>query len=152
MDVVSEPISAINLISTIKSNSKAQYALLQNSKTGAVNRPSGIKSNSNAQDLDNQILDSVRHHVSENYHKPKFNAHVLSQMVNVPLTKIDFLLSKRIVHTTAQYITSCRLAEAYELIEDGNAPEQVALDCGFDNIKTFDQAFINKYGESVIKP
>ena len=152
MDVVSEPISAINLISTIKSNSKAQYALLQNSKTGAVNRPSSVKSESNAQHLDNQILELVRQHVSENYHDPDFNAHALSQMMNVPLAKIDFLLSKRIVHTTAQYITSCRLAEAYELIEDGNVPEQVALDCGFHNITTFDQAFTNKYGESVIKP
>ena len=148
MDVICEPISAINLISSIKSNSKAQYALLQNSKTGAINRRLSVKSESNSYDIDNQILDLVRQTVSEHYHKASFDAYELSKIINVPLPKIDFLLSKRIVHTTAQYINSCRLAEAYELLEDGELPEQVAIDCGFDSLEQFDLAFSNKYGRS----
>ena len=151
LDVISEPISALQIISTIKSNSKAQYALLQNSKTGAINRPSSVKSESNSKDLDNQILDLVRQNVADNYHKQDFNAHQLAELLNIPLPKIDFLLNKRIVHTTAQYISSCRLAEAYELIEKGNLPEQVAIACGLENLETFNQAYQNKYGQSVIK-
>lgn len=146
-DVISEPISALSLVRTIQTNVKSQFALLRNAKTGAINHTNKkLNAPSKLERDEALIIENIRQLVVQHYDDHHFDEHALASKLDMPLERLDFILKKRILHSVADYIKSCRLAEAHELIEAGQQYESVAQHCGFLDIEALNNAYHDKYG------
>jgi len=144
-DVIAFPFSTSSLLESINTNASSQMSLRKDSKTGAVNFESR-KIPKNAQTEEHNLV-RVKQLVADHYHDAEFDDKRAAIIIGLPLANLDHMLNQHIYHTVKQFITSYRLANAYELIAQGDASSKVAAACGFGSLDEFESAYEAKYAQ-----
>ncbi|MFF2890495.1 helix-turn-helix domain-containing protein [Paenibacillus sp. NPDC057967] len=109
-------------------------------------KDAGQVGNKDAKDYDYIRLSRVLQYVDSHYSQ-KITLQTMADQEHLSLHYFSHFFSDKIGVPFQKYLTSVRLEKAAAaLTETGNSMTQIALDCGFANVKLFNKYFKEKFG------
>ncbi len=93
------------------------------------------------------LIESALRYIKENLHSIT-NVNEIANALYVSKSYFFKTFKAELKISPKQYITNKRLSLALDMIQSGQKPSEVYLDCGFTCYNTFYKAFLNYYGSS----
>lgn len=99
-------------------------------------------------DLSQDTISSILNYCA-NHYKENVSVDDLSRVLHISRSHISRLFSTRINMNFCDYINSLRLIDAANMLGNENTPiTEIAYKSGFSTLRTFNRAFLKRYGVS----
>ncbi len=85
-------------------------------------------------------------YINDHYHDPELNISQISAHVSYSENHLSNLFRRQTGGSIVQYITKCRMSEAYRLLREGMSVSQVASVTGYTSPYYFSRRFKQYYG------
>lgn len=137
----------ISLKSASVTHTYAQKALLYQICNILAQRPKVKRSGGLSQQL--SLLHTILTYMQENFHSPHCSLQSLAQQTGYDYSYLSKYFSQKMNISYTGFLNQLRIQSACALLEDTDYPiSDIAFQCGYDTIRTFNRNFILYVGKS----